>query len=151
MSAFVIEYETGGIEFEFTPGKGTAGELTATLNDETVVAKVDIASARGRSTFVREALELYPDAFTLSELEFRRALADLAVYVTEEFKIRAAKAEEGEEDAVDDAVEVDDEAAEALIAAPGVLERYVETMAQIHKVYGDRAQMKVVALGALSS
>ena len=152
MSAFGIEYEAEGIEFEFTPAKGTAGELAATLNEETVVAKIDIANAKGRSTFVREALELYPDAFTISELDFRRVLNDLAVYVNDEFKIRASKAEDDSEadDEVED-VEVDEEAAEALIEAPDVLERYVETMAQIRKVYGDRAQMQVVALGALSS
>jgi hypothetical protein len=158
MSAFAIEYETGigeaVIEFEFTPGKGTVGELSATLNEETFVAKVDVASARGRSTFVKEALELYPDAFTLSELDFRRALVDLAVYVTEEFKIRAAKAEE-EEDAEDgvDAPEPGSErydAAMEILSSEDVLEEAAKTLFRLGHV-GEWTNKKLAFVCAISA
>ena len=159
MSTFAIEYETevgeAVIAFEFTPGKGTTGELTATLNDETVVAKIDVASARGRSTFVKEALELYPDAFTLSELDFRRALADLAVYVTEEFKIRAAKAENEEEDVegVVDAPEVGSErydAAMEILSSEDVLEEAAKTLFRLGHV-GEWTNKKLAFVCAVSA
>ena len=148
---YTIEYETAGLVFEFTPSAESKGDLAATSGEQTVVGKVDLNSPKSRTTFVREAYELYPDDFTLTELEFRRALNDLATHIDEEFKIRAAKAEEENAPLHEDDDDVDDHEAEALIEAPNVLNRYVEKMAKIYDVYGDRAQMKVVALGALSA
>jgi hypothetical protein len=148
---YTIEYETAGLVFEFTPSAESKGDLAATSGEQTVVGKVDLNSPKSRTTFVREAYELYPDDFTLTELEFRRALNDLATHVDEEFKIRAAKAEEENAPSHEDDDDVNDHEAEALIEAPNVLNRYVEKMAKIYDVYGDRAQMKVVALGALSA
>jgi hypothetical protein len=147
---YTIEYETAGIVFEFTPVAGTKGVLVAVAGNETITDKVDLASARSRTSFVGEAYKLYPDAFELTELDFRRALNDLATHVDEECKIRMAKVDEGGFDEDDEYAGVDDEA-EALIEAPGVLDRYVEAMAEIHDVDGDRAEKKVVALGALSA
>ena len=101
---YVIEYEASGILFEFTPATGAKGDLVATSNDETVKAKVDLGSLKSRTAFVGEAYELFPDAFALTKLEFRRALNDLAVHVDDELKIRDAKAEEDddEEDEISD-------------------------------------------------
>lgn len=148
---YTIEYETVGVDFEFTPATGTKGDLTAVADGQPVLGKVDLNSPKSRTAFVAEAYELYPEAFTLTELDFRRALSDLAIHVDEELKIRTAKA--SEDDTVDDDDEeaVDEEAAEVLISKPNVLDRYIEKMAHIFDVYGDRAQMKVVALGALSA
>jgi hypothetical protein len=148
---YTIEYETAGLVFEFTPSAGSKGDLAATSGEQTVVGKVDLNSPKSRTAFVREAYGLYPDDFTLTELEFRRALNDLATHVDEEFKTRAAKAEEENAPSHEDDDDVNDHEAEALIEAPNVLNRYVEKMAKIYDVYGDRAQMKVVALGALSA
>jgi hypothetical protein len=95
---YVIEYEAFGILFEFTPATGAKGDLVATSNDKTVKAKVDLGSLKSRTAFVGEAYELFPDAFALTELEFRRALNDLAVHADDELKIRDAKAEEEDEE-----------------------------------------------------
>ena len=152
--SYTIEYEAHSLLFEFTPAKGTKGDLAATAGEETVIGKLDLNNPSQRTTFIKECYQLYPDAFTLTELDFRRALNDLATHVDEEFKIRTAKAEEEDDLQVheeDDEIEVDDEKVEALIKEPGVLDRYVEAMAEIFDVYEDRAQMKVVALGALSA
>jgi hypothetical protein len=149
--SYTIEYEAAGLVFEFTPASGSKGDLVVIADEQPVVGKVDLNSPKSRTTFVKEAYELYPDNFTLPELDFRRALNDLATHVDEELKIRAAKAEEEIEEENEDEVEVNEDEAEALIEAPNVLDRFVEKMAEIFDVYGDRAQMKVVTLGALSA
>jgi hypothetical protein len=150
---YTIEYEVRELSFEFTPTAGFKGDLTVVADEQPLTLKIDINSPAGRSKFIAEAYALYPEAFTLEEMDFRRALNDLATYVDEEFKIRAAKAEEEESDlseaSGDD--DVDEDEAEALISKPNVLDRYIEKMAHIFDVDGDRAQMKVVALGALSA
>jgi len=148
---YTIEYEVGDLLFEFSPTAGFKGDLTVVADDQPLTLKIDINSPVGRSKLIAEAYELYPEVFALSEIEFRRALNDLATHIDEEFKLRSAKDEEEESDLAGEDADVDEDEAEALINAPNVLDRYVETMAHIFDVDGDRAQMKVVALGALSA
>jgi hypothetical protein len=151
-----IEYECGEFIFEFTPeGAYTKGSLTVTTKEpeETFVLKTELTSQKSRQTFVNEARALYPGAFS-DELELRRALNDFAVYIQDQQCIAQAKAEEDAEadtDSNEDDADVDESAAETLISTPGVLDRYVEAMAEVHEVYGDRPQMKVVALNGLSA
>jgi hypothetical protein len=96
--SYTVEYEVGGIEFEFTPAKGTKGELIAISNDAAVALKVELGNLNARKAFVEYALELHPEAFELTKVEFQIALNDLATHVIDDAKIRAAKAEEDDED-----------------------------------------------------
>src|SRR4051794_6820582 len=97
---YTIAYEVGELSFEFTPASlaGFKGDLTVVADEQPLTLKIDINNPAGRSKFIAEAYALYPEAFTLEEMDFRRALNDLATYVDEEFKIRAAKAELEEEE-----------------------------------------------------
>jgi hypothetical protein len=142
----MIEYEFEDLVFEFTPEGSTRGYLVVIKGETTFGERVDIAAPKGRATFVAHAHELYPEAFT-DELTIKRALNELSIHVTDKAKIAEAAAEEEEEE--ENVDEVD--GAGELISMPNVLERYVEDMAAVHEVYEDRAQMKVVTLGALSA
>lgn len=148
----MIEYEFEDLVLEFSPdGSYTKGYLVVIANeaDVTFGETIDVTSSKARNTFVRDARELYPEAFS-DEIMLKRALNELSVHVTDQE--RAALAEmEKEEDEVDPEIRVDDGAAEALISEPNVLNRYVEAMAEVHEVYGDRPQMKALALAALSA
>jgi hypothetical protein len=69
----MIEYEFEGLFLEFTPESAyTKGYLTVTAGETVFGAKIDIASSKARSTFVKDARDLYPDAFE-DELGLRRA------------------------------------------------------------------------------
>src|SRR5829696_5474893 len=95
---YTIEYEVGDLLFEFTPAAGFKGDLAVTSGDATITLKTDLASAKGRTALIKECSDLYPEAFTLDELDFRRALNDLATHVDDEIKIRTAKTEEDEDE-----------------------------------------------------
>jgi DNA primase len=59
--------------------------------------KVDLTSSKSRQTFIKEARELYSDAFE-DELGLRRALSDVALYFKDQEQIAKSKAEENTED-----------------------------------------------------
>ena len=155
---FYKAYEVGGFEggFEFCPnGKPLKGDLRVIApvdEDEQVFsAEVTLSNLKSRDDYAGVASALYPDAFDKTTL--MRALNELANAISEEAEAAAAAAREEEEKDVGEAVEdeVDDNEAESLINRPGVLNRYVEAMANLQEVAGDRAYMKVIALNGLSA
>jgi len=151
--SYAIEYETAGVVFEFTPAAGTKGDLSATADEQTVIGKVDLTSAKSRTTFVKEAYELYPEAFTLTELEFRRALNDLATHVDEQLKIRDAKAEEDDDEVASFAPEEGSErydAAIEILDSEDVLEDAAKTMHRLGHV-GEWENKKLAVLCAVSA
>jgi hypothetical protein len=90
----MIEYEFEGFVLEFTPESAyTKGYLAVTAGESVFGAKIDIASSKARSTFVKDARDLYPDAFE-DELGLRRALNELSVHLTDQERNAQAKAEE---------------------------------------------------------
>ena len=157
---YTIEYEVGDLLFEFTPATGFKGNLTAVAGEQPLTLKIDLNSRDGRSKFMKEAYDLYPEAFALEELDFRRALNDLATHVDEEFKIRAARAELEE----DDEAEPDDvvaelvpehgtdrhEAAMEILQNKDVLEEAAETMRRLGHV-GEWENKKLALLCAISA
>jgi hypothetical protein len=150
--SYAIEYETAGVVFEFTPAAGTKGDLSATADEQTVIGKVDLTSAKTRTTFVKEAYELYPEAFMLTELEFRRALNDLATHVDEQLKIRDAKAEENDEVASFAPEEGSEryDAAIEILDSEDVLEDAAKTMHRLGHV-GEWENKKLAFLCAVSA
>jgi DNA primase len=153
---YTIEYEVGDLLFEFTPATGFKGDLTAVAGEQPLTLKIDLNSAEGRSKFMKEAYDLYPEAFTLEEIDFRRALNDLATHVDEEFKIRAARAELEEDEDDDVVVEAPEpgtdeyDAAMALLRRGDVLEEVAETMRRLGHV-GEWENKKLAFLCAISA
>jgi len=145
----LIPFAYDPFEFEFYPdGSFTGGELEATKGkSEPYGAKVDLASSRSRSEWAKKAHELYSDVFEdVTELE--RGLTRLYAHVKEKERIdEAKKAEERDEEETPTATE--EEIAELL--STGVLERYVEDMADAGAVHEDRPYLKTVTLGGLSA
>jgi hypothetical protein len=90
----MIEYEFEGLFLEFIPENAyTKGYLTVTAGETVFGAKIDIASSKARGAFVKDARDLYPDAFE-DELGLRRALNELSVHLTDQARSARAKAEE---------------------------------------------------------
>lgn len=152
---YTIEYEVGDLLFEFTPAAGFKGDLAVTSGDATITLKTDLASAKGRTALIKEGRDLYPEAFTLDELDFRRALNDLATHVDDEIKIRTAKAEEDdEEDEISDlAPEVgtdEYEAAMDILKSGNVLGRAAMAMRRLGHV-GEWNNKKLAFLCSLSA
>jgi hypothetical protein len=147
----MIKYEYEGMHFEFErDGAPTTGTVTVTVGETTYVGKVDLIAPKSRTAYNKQARDLYPEAFE-DDLTLPRALNELGVHVSDEERIRKAKEEEAIVDDKDDVPDVDDEKAEELISTPGVLSRYVEDMARINEVHGDRDVMKVIGLCAFSA
>ena len=152
----VIEYKAGDFEFEFYPSKGThtKGELTTFMGDARVDLEIDLKKPDKQVSYIAYAREVYPEVFQ-NELGLKRALNELCGHVKDKVRIAEAKKAEEESDdeelAGDDHDVVDDHDVEELLWVPGVLNRYVESMAEVHEVYGDRAVMKATALGGLSA
>jgi hypothetical protein len=155
MSVSTIPYEFEGVELELAPSQGYfRGYLTATAGDpsETFGMDVNLKNIKARAQFVEGARELFPEAF--DEGTLKKALNYFAVTLGEMQAAAAlaqAKAEEADDNVDDHDANVDDAEIVAKISESGVLNRYVEDMAAVHEVYGDRNEMKVVALGALSA
>jgi hypothetical protein len=146
----MIRYEYEDMLFEFErDGAPTVGTVKVTVGETTYVGKVDLIAPNSRSTYTRQARALYPEAFT-DDLTLPRALNELGVHVDDEERIRKAKEDEAVVDE-NDVTDVDDEKAEELVSTPGVLNRYVEAMARVNEVHGDRDVMRVITLSALSA
>jgi hypothetical protein len=152
MSA-VYEYVLGNLTLEFeldgSPSRGHLNVFNTVVGEEqTYGARVDIASSKAMAGYVKEAQALYPEAFPKDDLTLRKAINELGVHVKDDDRARKAKAEEEDEE---ESVDVNDEDIDELIGVPGVLERIIEDMASVHEVYGDRAEMKVIALSGFSA
>ena len=144
----MITFTYDPFEFEFEAGTTfTVGELEVVTGDsEPYGAKIDLASSRSRSQWASKAHELYPETFE-DAADLERALAQLYTHVKETERIaEAKKAEEGGEEAP----AVTEEEIAALLEE-GVLDRYVEDMADAGAVHGDRPYLKTVTLGGLSA
>ena len=136
-------------EFEFSPnGTPMIGVLSVTLKEQTFSSMVKLLQLGSRAKWAEEAAALYPKTFDAPAL--KRALNELHILRTEEVEA-ATNADAVVDEGPSEDEEVDDEAAEKLISEPGVLDRYVEDMAEVREVFGDRPQMKAVALGGLSA
>jgi hypothetical protein len=154
---YTIVYEIAGLLFEFNPAGGTnKGDLAATAGEETVISKIDLNSPKSRAAFMKECYDLYPGAFTLTELEFRRGMNDLATHVDDEFKIRAAKAEEDDEEG-DESLEPAPEAgterydaAMEILSSDDVLEEAAKTMRRFGHV-GEWKNKKLAFVCAVSA
>jgi hypothetical protein len=150
----VIEYKAGGFEFEFAPSANvpTKGDLTTFVGDARVDAEIDLKKPAKLSDYIAYARELYPEVFE-DELSLKRALNELCGHVKDAVRIaEAKKAEEADEDQNEEQdTIVDDGAIEELLGKPGVLDRYVEAMAEVGAVHEDRPYMRTVTLGALSA
>jgi hypothetical protein len=152
----VYEYalESLSLEFELdgTPSRGHLTVWNEKVGEEqTFGARIDIASSKAVATYVKEAQALYPKAFPADDLTLRTAINELGIHVKDDERARKARASEEEDEETDSEAAVDEDVIENLIGKEGVLDRYVEAVAKARKVHGDRSEMKLVALGALSA
>lgn len=148
-----LTFDTLGFDFEFEPGKAYSprGELTATTKDQSFGQSIDLKAAKSRNEFADEFALLYPDELE-DVLELKRALGELYLHVKDELAIAKLKAEEADEEESEEAPveEASDDVLE-LVRSETVLNDYVEAMAEVHEVAGDRHYMKLITLGALSA
>ncbi len=143
-------YKIDAFEFEFTPeGSPLVGVLKVSTEGQTFSSSIKLAQLGSRAHWAKEAEELYPGIFSAASL--KRALNELSIKREEEVEAAAAAASTGEEDDARGQDPQLDEKAEELISEPGVLDRYVKDMADVHEVHEDRPQMKVVMLGGSSA
>ena len=159
MSNYTIRYEPEGVDvlFEFTPERGTKGALAATAGETTFLLTVDINTKKGRSDFITEAYELYPDAFTLDQVTFRRALVDFAVEIDDEYKARAAKAEEEDSDLAEKTIvdppaegSVEYDAAMEILTSDDVLLKAAKAMRRLGHV-GEWKNKRLAFICAISA
>jgi hypothetical protein len=139
-------YKFEGLSFEFSPnGSPLSGVLAVTEGAlGTYTAEVNLAKGRSRQGYARDAEEDYGfDAGTL-----RRALNEICTLRMEEIA-RAAESEGGGEERQEP--EPLSEEADALVSSPGVLSRYVEDVARIRGVVGDREPLSLQTLVAFGA
>jgi hypothetical protein len=139
-------YEVEGLTFEFSPnGSPLTGVLAVTeVNLGTYTAEVTLAKSRSRRTYAKEASELYN--FDVDRL--RRALNEICTLRTDEVR-RAAESDEVHEECQES--EALSREADTLVSSPGVLSRYVEDVARIRGVVGDREPLRLQALVAFGA
>src|SRR3954447_16392726 len=151
-----IIHKTEDFAFEFAPSSEkviSKGVLTTIKGETRVDAEVDLRKPQKQNEYIDYARELFPEAFA-DELGLKRALNELAGVVSDEARIREAKrlADEDEGDAgAHEADEDLDDDVLALVRSETILEDYVEDMARVHEVAGDRKYMKLITLGAISA
>jgi len=147
VSPNVKSYEAEGFYFEFSPnGSPYVGALRATDQAQSgpYEAEVNLQKAGSRERYAKKAAELY--GMDGSGLE--RALNEVCTRRSEE--VAAAAQTESDEDQEPE-FGVAPEKAEALLASPGVLERYVEEVAKIRGVVRDRDALRLQTLVALGA
>jgi hypothetical protein len=139
-------YEVEGFTFEFSPnGSPLTGVLAVTEVDlGTYTAEVSLAKSQSRKSYAKEASELY--SFDVSRL--RRALNEICTLRTDEVR-RAAESDEVHEECQES--EALSREADALVSSPGVLSRYIEDVARIRGVVGDREPLRLQALVAFGA
>lgn len=139
-------YEVEGFTFGFAPsGSPFEGHLSVGAKNQSFTSALKLDKLGSRARWAKEAAELYPKAF--NEASLKRALNE--VMNRRVIEVDEAKSAEAEAAPVENPV--NEEEARQLVEATGVLDRFVESMAQVHEVYGDRAQLKAVALCGISA
>ncbi len=139
-------YEVEGLSFEFSPNGSPLSGVLAVTEDAlgTYTADVSLTKSRSRQSYARDAAEDY--GFDAGAL--RHALNEICNLRIEEVA-RAAQSEDTEEEDLES--ETLSEEADTLISTPGVLSRYVEDVARIRGVVGDREPLKLQTLVAVGA
>jgi hypothetical protein len=141
----VKPYETEGFYFEFSPnGNPYVGTLRANdKNDRGPYAvEINLEKSKSRKDYAADAAELYG----MDQNDLKRALNE--VFTLRQEEVLAAAQMEEREKASEEPIT---EEVEALVASPGVLNRYVEAVAHIHGVVKDREPLQLQTLGALGA
>jgi hypothetical protein len=158
----VHTYDHKHLALEFEPEKGWSSGFLNVINTEadetTFGARVDIASSKSVTTFVKDTTELYSEAFPPEDLTLRKAINELRVLVNDADKTRKAKAEEEDDDEEEDVLEANapEQGSERYDAAMGVLqdddilERAAETMQKLGHV-GEWSNKKLAFTCAVSA
>ena len=152
----MLEHQVEKYVFEFTPGSTSVdlkGELTTIKGEARVDAEVDLRKPAKQNEYIEYACELYPKEFE-DQLGLKRALNDLAGIVKDTMRIaelkRLAEEEEEESEEAQEIEEVPDEVLD-LVRSAKILDDFVEAMADVHEVAGDRRYMRLITLGAMSA
>lgn len=150
-SGAVKPYEVEGFYFEFSPnGSPYAGALRATDEAESgpYEAEVNLQKAGNRERFAKKAAELYG----MDGTGLERALNEVCMRRSEEVASAKQAEEAGEErESGGPEPETISQEAEVLVSSAGVLDRYVEGVARIHGVVGDRGPLRLQTLVALGA
>jgi len=158
----MIEYEFEDLVLEFTPeGSYTKGYLLVTRGEEGYGASLSIGSPKARKAFMKDARELYPEAFD-NDIKLFKALNELAIHATDAARIADAKAEESqagesEEDPIEVVAENAPEegsdryhAAMNLLRSEDVFEEVAKTMRRLGHV-GEWSNKKLAFACAVSA
>src|SRR5215211_1389225 len=158
----MIEYEFEDLVLEFTPeGSYTKGYLLVTRGEEGYGASLSIGSPKARKAFMKDARELYPEAFD-NDIKLFKALNELAIHATDAARIADAKAEESqagesEEDPIEVVAENAPEegsdryhAAMNLLRSEDVFEEVAKTMRRLGHV-GEWSNKKLAFACAISA
>jgi hypothetical protein len=146
-SGAVKPYEAEGFYLEFSPnGSPFVGALRTTdeVQRGPYEAEVNLQKAGSRERYAKKAAKLYD----MDGTGLERALNEVCTLRSEEVA-RAAESEDTEEEHQEP--EPLSEEADTLISAPGVLARYVEDVARIQGVVGDREPLRLQTLVALGA
>jgi hypothetical protein len=136
----VKSYEAEGFYLEFSPNSSPyVGTLCATDKDDRgpYAVEINLERLKSRKDYAAEAAELYG----MDESTLKRALNEVFTLRQEEV-YAAERLEELEKPSEEPMTEE----AEALVASPGVLNRYVEDAARIHGVVKDREPLRLQTL-----
>jgi hypothetical protein len=143
----VKPYDVEGFYLEFCPnGSPYVGALRATDKAQSgpYEAEVNLKKAGSRERYAKKAAELYG----MDGTGLERALNEVCTRRSEEVAAAAQVESDGEQEPES---EVAPEEAEALLASPGVLDRYVEDVAKIRGVVRDRDALRLQTLVALGA
>lgn len=143
----VKTYKAEGFKFEFTPnGSPFEGLLLVTTPEATFSASVNLTKLRSRAAWAKGMSDDYGTDGAL----LKRALNEICTLRTNEVAAaeRAGQEEDGNPEAGSEALS---EEAEMLVSSPGVLSRYVEDVAYIRGVVGDRDALRLQSLVAFGA
>ena len=148
-----VGHEYGDFFLEFVPDKSPTKGLLSVTNtevEETFVARIDVASIRARTSFVKEAVNLYPQAF--DEVMLMLAVVDFGVALQDRQLAAQAKAEEAddEEDLTPEKGSERYKAAMEILRSDDVLERAAKTMLRLGHV-GEWTNKKLAFVCAVSA
>ena len=152
-------HRIGEFEFRFTPDGDTHQGTLITRHPDMqhpYEAEVHLRKVRSRNEYVKDAAEtLALENESEAVRSFKAALNELSVRLTEDEAAEEAAAEEEEQPSEPDCSEAPPEVAEEEIeervGRPGVLDRYAEDAATFSRVVGERMQLKLLTLVALSA
>ncbi len=139
-------YEVDGLAFEFTPnGSPFEGLLMVSWPEGTFSSGLNLTKLRSRAMWAKEMAELYGEDVA----RLKRALNELCTLRTEEVAAASEGSEAPEEEP--DASPVADDEVDELVGRPSVLDRYVEDVAHMHGVIGERPVLKLQTLVAVGA